>query len=103
MFLITGLPEAANVSEFQAVYERSKGMEPKAATLLAALMKGENDVMMMNERLKVSQDERKTAAFVVNHRDIKSHDGDLKPYKDLIMMVSLYSREPIRSSQILLP
>ncbi|XP_072026790.1 CCA tRNA nucleotidyltransferase 1, mitochondrial-like [Amphiura filiformis] len=80
-----GLPRAANISEFHAVYERSKVIEAKAATLLAALMKDENDVMTMDERLKISAEERKTAAFVVNNRGEKAHDDVFKPYKDLIM------------------
>lgn len=57
-------------------------------TLLVSLIKTEEEFMNIHNRLKVSGEEKCNGLFVLAHREDKDGSDPVKPYKDLILMVS---------------
>ncbi|XP_071495847.1 CCA tRNA nucleotidyltransferase 1, mitochondrial-like [Diadema antillarum] len=80
-----GLPPGSDLRELHEVSRRSQPLHPHPVTLLSSLFKDENDVLAMEQRMKVSTEERKTALFVVQERGRKPHNKPLKPYQDIIV------------------
>lgn len=64
-------------------------MKPNPMTSLVSLIQTEEEFMRMHDRLKLSGEERTNGLFVLAHRKDKEHSNPLKPYKDLILLVSL--------------
>ena len=88
MIFLIGLPVEGKLQELHAVCERGTSLHPHPITLLCALFRDEKDVLTMEQRLKISVEERKTALFVVAERGDKPHKDSLKPYKDIVVCVS---------------
>jgi len=76
-----GLPDIVNVDKFVSVCDKSTNLSPNAITLLAALLKDEEQMMHLHNRLKFSAYERDLGLFLVVHRDDKPHKIPLRPYQ----------------------
>ncbi|KFD68902.1 hypothetical protein M514_08259 [Trichuris suis] len=64
-----GLGSDANIEEFCRVYFRCKDLKPEPMTLLSALLNSEDEVYRLDDRLKLSSNERVLSIFIVLHRD----------------------------------
>jgi len=82
-----GLPPDPNTTEFKAVCQRmvETGAELLPQTVLAALLRSEEEVMNLHNRLRLSGVERDTALFIVKHRDLKPNPIPLQPYQFLMV------------------
>nr|XP_054766191.1 LOW QUALITY PROTEIN: CCA tRNA nucleotidyltransferase 1, mitochondrial-like [Lytechinus pictus] len=80
-----GIPPEADLQELHQVYQRSQSLHPHPVTVLSALFKDEKDVLIMEQRMRVSAEERKTALFVIAERGDKPHSNPLKPYQDIVV------------------
>lgn len=89
-----GLPANASLEEFDKVSRNVEGFSPKPMTLLASLLKVQDDVTRLDLRLKMSKEEKNLGLFLVKYRKdlVKATDSPepLKPYQDFI----IDSREP---------
>ncbi|KAK7488682.1 hypothetical protein BaRGS_00020135 [Batillaria attramentaria] len=63
-----GLSETCNVEEFQLVCGRAEGLSPLPITFMTGLLTSEDEVYTLNKRLKMSNEETKTALFIIKHR-----------------------------------
>ncbi|KAI4501097.1 hypothetical protein M0802_003900 [Mischocyttarus mexicanus] len=86
-----GLPKKPDIDNFKEVYYRALNNSSKlhAITLIASLLKDEEEVMHLHSRLKFSAYERNLALFVVQHREEKICENPLKPYQLLILNTKL--------------
>ena len=82
-----GLPPEADLQELHKVYQRSQALHPNPVTVLSALFKDENNVLTMEQRMRISAEERKTALYVIAERGDKPHKNPLKPYQDIVVCV----------------
>lgn len=80
-----GIPPEADLQELHKVYQRSQALHPHPVTILSALFKDENDVLTMEQRMRISAEERKTALYVIAERGDKPHNNPLKPYQDIVV------------------
>lgn len=84
-----GLPPDGNVEEMKRVWRNAKDHSPKPMTILASLLRSQEEVEKMDLRLKVSKEEKTLALFIVKHRQelCKSEDepDSLKPFTDFII------------------
>nr|KAG5700894.1 hypothetical protein BaRGS_012301 [Batillaria attramentaria] len=62
-----GLSETCNVEEFQLVCGRAEGLSPLPITFMTGLLTSEDEVYTLNKRLKMSNEETKTALFIIKH------------------------------------
>lgn len=85
IFLLLGLPSSPDIEELKTVWNKSKSNNLNAITLLSSLLKTEDEVSVLNSRLKLSVYERELAYFVVRHRKPKISTNPLFPYKELVM------------------
>ncbi|XP_043496139.1 CCA tRNA nucleotidyltransferase 1, mitochondrial isoform X3 [Polistes fuscatus] len=85
--LYIGLPKKPDIENFKKVYYRALNNSFKlhAITLIASLLKDEEEVMHLHSRLKFSAYERNLALFLVQHREPKPCEKPLKPYQLLIL------------------
>lgn len=94
-----GLP-ANNLDEFDKVSKNSETLDPKPMTVLASLLKLQDEVLKLDLRLKISKEEKNLGLFLVKYRKdlIKGTDDTvpLKPYQDFITD----SREPDAHSKV---
>ncbi|KAF5274113.1 hypothetical protein FQR65_LT04511 [Abscondita terminalis] len=79
-----GLPSNPNIEELEIVWNRSKNNKLQAITLLSSLLKTQNDVLALHNRLKLSAYERDLASFIVQHREPKINSKPLFPYQQLL-------------------
>nr|XP_002738398.1 PREDICTED: CCA tRNA nucleotidyltransferase 1, mitochondrial-like [Saccoglossus kowalevskii] len=79
-----GLPVDGNVDEFKFVWNRSLSMNPKSMTVLCALFNKEEDVIILDKRVKLSVQERKLGLFLVSSRQDVMDTDELKPFKDMV-------------------
>jgi tRNA nucleotidyltransferase (CCA-adding enzyme) len=81
-----GLPNSPNMNEFNTVWERLKDLQPHPITLLATLLNGEDQMMSLHSRLKVSAFERDLGLFLVTYRDQydPTRDG-IEPLQELVI------------------
>lgn len=82
--LYSGIPETPNIEEFNIVWKRSGHLKLNSITLLASLIRTQEEAMMLHERLKFSAFERDLALFVVEHREPKLNPKPLLPYQNLL-------------------
>lgn len=66
-----GLSDNVNVDEFARVCINTSNMDPLPITVLTGLLLCEDDVQRLNKRLKMSNEETRTASFIVKHREDK--------------------------------
>ncbi|XP_014601960.1 PREDICTED: CCA tRNA nucleotidyltransferase 1, mitochondrial [Polistes canadensis] len=85
--LYIGLPKKPDIENFKKVYYRAlnNSLKLHAITLIASLLKDEEEVMHLHSRLKFSAYERNLALFLVQHREPKPCEKPLKPYQLLIL------------------
>lgn len=83
-----GLPAEPAVENFQTVYRRamSNNVALKPVSLLVSMLRNEDEVMTMHNRLKLSNSDRDLALFLVQHRECKPCERPLKPYQQLIFV-----------------
>ncbi|KAF5275017.1 hypothetical protein FQA39_LY06954 [Lamprigera yunnana] len=80
-----GLPINPNVDELKSVWKRSGSKKLQAITLLSTLLKDQNNVLTLHNRLKLSAFERDLASFIVEHREPKPNLKPLLPYQQLLI------------------
>ena len=82
-----GLPLNPDTVEFQKISARCQelGIRLQPQTLLAALLKDQEEVMHVHTRLRLSGLERDTALFIVSNRGPKPHPVAIRPYQFLIV------------------
>lgn len=78
-----GFPDEVNEEEFQHVCERASSLSPQPITFVTALLESEEDVLILNKRLKMSNDEVKIAMFIMEHRNDELHNPSLRYCMDL--------------------
>ncbi|TRY82125.1 hypothetical protein DNTS_009446 [Danionella cerebrum] len=84
----TGLPADGDVEEMKQAWLRSQDLSPKPMTVLAGVLRKLEDVEKLDQRLKLSKEEKTLGIFLVKHRrdllkGLDEHD-QLKPYTDFI-------------------
>ncbi|KAM4821050.1 CCA tRNA nucleotidyltransferase 1, mitochondrial [Thomomys bottae] len=95
-----GLPTTTSLEEFNKVSKNVEGYSAKPMTILASLLKVQDDVTKLDLRLKISKEEKNLGLFIVKNRKdlVKATDSSepLKPYQDFI----IDSREPDASARV---
>lgn len=90
----TGLPVDGNVGEMKQIWQRACDSSPKPMTILASLFRTQEDVERLDQRLKVSREEKTLGIFLVKYRRdlVKGQDDhdSLKPYTDFIIDVCTF-------------
>ncbi|OWF37613.1 CCA tRNA nucleotidyltransferase 1, mitochondrial-like [Mizuhopecten yessoensis] len=79
-----GLPSSADLDHYRQVCRNTEGLQPNPVTRMSALFKSEQEVYVMNERLKVSADEFRQALFIIESRHLPDKGNPIKFYKDLM-------------------
>lgn len=69
----------------EKVWKQSGHLKMNAITLLSSLLRSEDDVVALNNRLKLSAYERELAFFIVEHRQPKINLKPLLPYQQLVV------------------
>ncbi|XP_043482947.1 CCA tRNA nucleotidyltransferase 1, mitochondrial isoform X1 [Leptopilina heterotoma] len=83
-----GLPASPNLENFLTVSKRAEAENIilKPPTLLAALLKNEEEVMDLHSRLKFSAFERDLALYIVQHKDDIFTDKSLKTFQLFLLV-----------------
>ncbi|XP_015520219.2 CCA tRNA nucleotidyltransferase 1, mitochondrial [Neodiprion lecontei] len=83
-----GLPEKPDVAAFLEVHKRAEenGVRLRAISLISALLKDQEEVMLLHGRLKLSAFDRDLALFLVQHRVVTPSEKPLKIYQKLVIM-----------------
>ena len=78
-----GLPCSPDLPELARIWARTQSSNTalRSPTLLATLLRTEDEVMYLHSRLKLSSYERDLCLFVVNHRGDKPHPVAIRPYQ----------------------
>lgn len=76
-----GLPNQPNIDEFDKVIYRSKGLKLKPITMLTTLLKEQQDMIELNNRLKFRVFEKELGAFLIESRDEDMTMDTVKKYK----------------------
>ncbi|GJQ79227.1 hypothetical protein Trydic_g5471 [Trypoxylus dichotomus] len=83
-----GLPLTLNIDELKRVWTNSRDHKLHAITLVSTLLWTQEDVTVLNGRLKLSVYERDLAFFLIEHREPKISSNPLiplLPYKQLVV------------------
>lgn len=80
-----GLPEDSNIEEFKIVWNRTKNMKLHPVSLLTSLLKTQEQVLALHDRLKLSSYERDLALFLVEHREPKLSPKPLLPFQKILV------------------
>uniref|UniRef100_U5EXI2 Putative trna nucleotidyltransferase/polya polymerase n=1 Tax=Corethrella appendiculata TaxID=1370023 RepID=U5EXI2_9DIPT len=98
-----GIPEKANIEEFQKVYSRTKFFdEPfQPLTLLSALLNKPEEAIHLNLRLKFSVFERELTYFIVQNRKEMENIDEILLYKKLCFKVQGGGSVKVRKEYIL--
>lgn len=80
-----GLSDKSNINELIALWKRSKHLKMNAITLLSSLLNNQYDVVVLNNRLKLSAFERDLAFFLVEHREMEPSVKPLLPLQKLVL------------------
>lgn len=85
-----GLPEEPVIENFRIVYQRalSNNVTLKPISLIVSMLRNEDEVMTVHNRLKLSNSDRDLAFFLVQHREYKPCKKPIKPYQQLILIHS---------------
>lgn len=85
-FRYVGLPENPNIKNFEIVHDTSKknNISLQPITYLAVMLKDENEVLQLHNRLKLSAYERDLALFLVKYGEDKP-SVNLKFYKGILI------------------
>ncbi|XP_072761725.1 CCA tRNA nucleotidyltransferase 1, mitochondrial isoform X2 [Anoplolepis gracilipes] len=83
-----GLPEEPVIENFRTVYQRalSNNITLNPISLIVSMLKDEDEVMTLHNRLKLSKFERDLALFLMLHRESKPCEKPIKPYQHLIFI-----------------
>lgn len=76
-----GLPNQPNIDEFDKVINRSKGLKLQPITMLITLLKEQQDMIELNNRLKFRVFDREIGHFLIETRDEEWTMDTLKKYK----------------------
>jgi tRNA nucleotidyltransferase (CCA-adding enzyme) len=80
-----GMPANGNLEEFEVVWKRMRGCNPKPVSLLVSLVASTDDVYHLVHHWKLSNMERRLGLFLVINRELKPHPNPLKPYQELLI------------------
>ncbi|XP_041353635.1 CCA tRNA nucleotidyltransferase 1, mitochondrial-like [Gigantopelta aegis] len=80
-----GFPPHPDLKEFHAVCERTVNLSPQCLTLMSGLFQDEQEVYILNKRLKMSNEEVKLGLFIVKHRSDYMTDRPVKYCMDLLI------------------
>jgi len=80
-----GLPVNPNMSELELVQARSSDMDIHPVTALTSLLRNEEEMLKLNQRLKLSSYERELGLFVCMNREDKLCEDPLFPYQILLV------------------
>lgn len=69
MFPYIGFPENPNLEELELVWARCHDLNPDHMTIMASLLRSEEEVYKLHERVKMSKLELQTCSFVIRHRE----------------------------------
>lgn len=97
-----GLPQVCSgkLESFKIAWNRLRGHNPHAVTLLVPLIEGIEDVDILAKKLKLSNAERQLAKFFATNRIPVEHEIPLKPYQDILVSVSIKTSEQLRNQVI---
>lgn len=80
-----GFTRNDEMDRVKSVWKKCKHLSPQPMTVIASMLESEDDLVALNNRVKMSNDEFKLGAFIIGHReDVPTGDG-LKYYKDLLI------------------
>lgn len=81
-----GLPEELNVENFQIVCRRASAnnVTLRPISMIVSMLKNQQEVMNLHNRLKLSNSDRDLALFLVAHREYVPCEKPLKPYQQLV-------------------
>ncbi|XP_029457337.1 CCA tRNA nucleotidyltransferase 1, mitochondrial [Rhinatrema bivittatum] len=95
-----GLPVDGNLQELDKVCKNVQNLSPKPMTVLASLLRLQDEVTKLDLRLKISKEEKNLGLFLLRHRrdltPATASSKPLKPYQDFMTD----SREPDAHSKI---
>lgn len=80
-----GLPARPNMTEFDALWNRSRHLSLQPVTLLAAMLMSEEEAIALNDRLKMSAYDRDLVIFIITNREDKPNLKPLLPYQRLVV------------------
>ncbi|GAB1603389.1 CCA tRNA nucleotidyltransferase 1, mitochondrial-like [Argonauta hians] len=80
-----GFAEEVNIREMNEVWKRIKDFSPM--TIMSALMFDTNDVVQLNNKVKMSKEELNLMSFLVEERYKISQENIIKHYKDKVLSV----------------
>lgn len=82
-----GLPEKPDIENFEIVYKTSAKINTslRPVSLIASMLKTEEEVMNLHARLKLSVYDRDLALFLVRYREDKLSEEPLMPYKRILV------------------
>lgn len=106
-FRYVGLPENPNIKNFEIVYDTSKknNISLQPITYLAVMLKDENEVLQLHNRLKLTAYERDLALFLVRYGEdkpsvnLKFYKGVLIHWKGNVVNARSYIYELLNSKQ----
>ena len=73
------------MDQVQNVWKKCKNLSPQPMTVIASLLETIDDLVALNNRVKMSNDEFKLGAFIIDHRNDLPPDDGLKYYQDLLI------------------
>ncbi|XP_052826521.1 CCA tRNA nucleotidyltransferase 1, mitochondrial [Octopus bimaculoides] len=80
-----GYAENVNIEEMDQVWKRMKGFSMLPMTLMSTLMYDSQDVMKLNQKMKMSNEEMNLLNFIVEERYKISEENIIKHYKDMVL------------------
>ena len=86
LFPIIGLPQNADLDEFERVYNCTKNLDPHYMTYVTALLSNENDLDIYHTRVKFSKLHVNIARFILKHRCVDVEPSKLQSwYVDVLV------------------
>ncbi len=79
-----GLNHECNTEEFSKRWLLCKDLDPMPMTMLSSMLENEDQVIKLNERLKMSREEVRLALFIINHREDVIGEDKMRYCQDLL-------------------
>lgn len=82
------LPKEPDIENFKTVCKRasSNNVTLKPISMIASMLKDQDELMNLHKRLKLSNSDRDLGLFLIQHREYKPCEKPLRPYQQLIFV-----------------
>lgn len=83
-----GLPKEPDIENFKTVckHASSNNVTLKPISMIASMLKDQDELMNLHKRLKLSNSDRDLGLFLIQHREYKPCEKPLRPYQQLIFV-----------------